>query len=569
MNLGRQSLQIVKLGPLLGVAAVFALLAGTASATHERPSPAQLVRVAVPTLAGFERLEGTGLDLSEHAGRGFVDAVLHSSADAEKLRAEGFEWRVTIPDLELRERRNSELNAAYAAATTLSPLPSGRDTYRTLADYETDLRQLAARSPRLARLLTLSRRSVEGRQILGVEISDNVLSRTDGKPVFLMIGVHHAREWPSGELAIEFAVDLVESFGVSPRLTQLLRQVRVIIVPVLNVDGFEQSRTWGDLVPIVDDDGGKERGAPDNLGNLNKRKNCRVVDGRATPQGGCDVHSPDGYGVGVDLNRNYGWLWGGRGASGVPTSTTYRGPSAFSEPETQAIRELVSSRHVTTLITTHTFSNLVLRPPGLRSEGATVDEAAMRALGARMVAQNGYRNLLGWQLYDTTGSTESWSYNATGGFGYTFEIGTREFRPPFSQVVDEYFGAGAHAGKGNREAFLIALENAADSRRHSVITGTAPAGATLRLSKTFDTATSIGTIRDRLVSTLVVPSGGRFTWHVNPSTRPSVKALGKIERYRLTCERPAGTVRESVRVAVDRGKTKRLRLEACMRRLKG
>ena len=50
-----------------------------------------------------------------------------------------------------------------------------------------------------------------------------------------------------------------------------------------------------------------------------------------------------------------------------------------------------------------------------------------------MVAQNGYRNRLGWQLYDTTGSTESWSYNATGGFGYTFEIGPREFRPPFAR----------------------------------------------------------------------------------------------------------------------------------------
>ena len=135
--------------------------------------------------------------------------------------------------------------------------------------------------------------------------------------------------------------------------------------------------------------------------------------------------------------------------------------------------------------------------------------------------------------------------------------------------MDEYFGAGAYAGKGNREAFLIALENAADPRRHSVITGTAPAGATLRLSKTFDTPTSIGTIRDRLVSTLVVPSGGKFTWHVNPSTRPSVKALGKVERYRLTCERPAGTVRETVQVAVERGNTKRLRLEACVRRLKG
>ena len=433
----------------LAVAAIFGLLAGTAGAGHERRSPAQLVRVVVPTLAGFERLENTGLDLSEHAGHGFVDVVLHSPADGERLRSAGFEWRVTIPDLELRERRNSELNAAYAAATTLSPLPSGRDTYRTLADYETDLRQLAAQNPTLVRLLTLSRRSVEGREILAVEISDNVRSRTDGKPVFVMIGLHHAREWPSGELSIEFAFDLVESFGVGSRVTELLRKVRVIVVPVLNVDGFEQSRTWGDLVTVIDDDGG-EPGAPDSLGNLNKRKNCRAVDGQAAQLGGCDVPSPDGYGIGVDLNRNYGWLWGGRGASAVRTETTYRGPSPFSEPETQAVRQLVSSRHVTTLVTNHSFSNLLLRPPGLRAEGTTVDESAMRALGARMVAQNGYRNLLGWQLYDTTGTTENWSYNATGGFAFTFEIGPREFRPPFSLVVDEYVGAGAYAGKGNR-----------------------------------------------------------------------------------------------------------------------
>jgi hypothetical protein len=97
---------------------------------------------------------------------------------------------------------------------------------------------------------------------------------------------------------------------LSQRVTELLRKVRVIVVPVLNVDGFDQSRKWGELVPMVDDDGGEEPGAPDGLGNLNKRKNCRVVDGRATLPGGCDGASPDGFGVGVDLNRNYGWLWG-------------------------------------------------------------------------------------------------------------------------------------------------------------------------------------------------------------------------------------------------------------------
>ena len=184
---------------------------------------------------------------------------------------------------------------------------------------------------------------------------------------------------------------------------------------------------------------------------------------------------------------------------------------------------------MTTLITNHTFSNLVLRPPGIRAAGETVDEGAMKDLGARMAAQNGYRNLHGWQLYDTTGTTEDWSYSATGGYGYTFEIGPNEFHPPFPEVVDQYLGAGIYTGKGNREAYLLALENTANPRHHSIISGKAPTGAVLRLIKQFPTATSqtdefgnAETIGDRLESTLIVPAGNQFTWHVNPSTRPEV-----------------------------------------------
>ena len=100
----------------------------------------------------------------------------------------------------------------------------------------------------------------------------------------------------------------------------------------------------------------------------------------------------------------------------------------------------------------------------------------MKAIGARMTAQNGYANIHGWELYDTTGTTEDWSYNATGGYGYTFEIGPDEFHPPFPQVVDEYLGAGDYAGKGNREAYLIALESALDPATHSIVAGDAEAG---------------------------------------------------------------------------------------------
>jgi hypothetical protein len=154
--------------------------------------------------------------------------------------------------------------------------------------------------------------------------------------------------------------------------------------------------------------------------------------------------------------------------------------------------------------------------------GDPFDEAALRALGDAMAEQNGYTSQHAWQLYDTTGSTEDWSYNATGGFGYTFEIGPDEFHPPFPDVVDQYLGAGEYAGKGNREAYLLALENAVDPQMHSVLTGRAPAGATLRLAKSFATPTWEGVIEDTLDTTMTVGPDGRFTWHVNPSTRPVV-----------------------------------------------
>ena len=89
-------------------------------------------------------------------------------------------------------------------------------------------------------------------------------------------------------------------------------------------------------------------------------------------------------------------------------------------------------------------------------------------LGARMAANNGYTNQHSYQLYDTTGTTEDWSYYATGGLGYTFEIGD-EFHPPFPDVVDQYLGAGEYTGKGNREAYLTALASTADPAMHSVV----------------------------------------------------------------------------------------------------
>ena len=188
------------------------------------------------------------------------------------------------------------------------------------------------------------------------------------------------------------------------------------------------------------------------------------------------------------------------------------------------------------MITNHTYSNLVLRPPAIAATGLSPDEPRLRALGDEMTEANGYANWASYQLYDTSGSVEDWSYWNTGGFGYTFEIGPDEFHPPFETgVVAEYLGLPPAAGAGfggNREAYYAMAESAANPDDHATIVGSTSKNRVLTISKRFISATSPvqgpgGTVgppryyEDVLTSTLD-PEGGTFRWSVNPSTRPLV-----------------------------------------------
>jgi hypothetical protein len=515
----------------------------------------QLVRVVTRSAEDKRRLQALGLDLTEHAGPGFVEVVLHGTRDANLLRSRGFTFTVEIADLVARRIDNARKDASYVRATTRSALPSGRTTYRRLADYEADLKRLAVENPGLVKLFTLPNASLEGRAVMGVEITRNV-NVEDGKPVFLNMGVHHAREWPSGEHAMEWAFEIVTGFRAGDeRVTRLLDRARTIVVPVVNVDGFNLSRealvdtrALGDLHPL-----GYTATllADQQVSFAYKRRNCRVEDGRAPEEGECAEQGNRM--LGVDPNRNYGALWGGPGADSAADSDIYRGASPFSEPETRNVQQLVSSKQVTVLITNHTFSNLVLRPPGVRAQGPPPDEAVFKALGARMTRHNGYTNQKGYELYDTTGTTEDWSYAATGGLGYTFEIGPEEFHPPFAEAVAEY--EGKDGLKGNREAYFEAFESTADEALHSVIEGRAPAGSTIRLRKEFLTSTSpvivdtaaeepetgpAITFPDRLDTTMTVPASGAFRFHANPSTRPVVAS----NRYFEIAEQPSKVIAE-------------------------
>ena len=489
--------------------------------------PIKLVRVSTPNRASKRKLQSLDLDLTEHGRETFLEVVTHGAADERKLRDAGFQYKVQVPDMAARGKQVERLDRVYAAGADTSGFPSGRTGYRNLADYEAELKALAEKNPRIVKLIELPNKTAEGRTVKGIEITEDVNVR-DGKPVFLQMGAHHAREWPSAEHAMEWAYEMINGYnGGNARAKRIVQNGRTIIVPVVNVDGFNFSRGTG-AAP------GPETGGPrPDLSDPTpayKRKNCN-----STGQGNAPSCAPRQ--SGVDPNRNYGGFWGGPGAGTNPSDETYRGTGPFSEPETKNIKDLVGSRQVTTLITNHTFSNLLLRPPGIAAQGPPPDEPIYKALGDRMAQENKYASKPSYGLYDTTGGTEDWTYYATGGLGFTFEIGKVEFHPPYEQVVNEWNGTNARSEAGasgqeggNKEAYYIAAEHTLDDTKHGELTGDAPGGAILRLKKTFRTPTSQQlpnnggaiTFEDGIESSYRVPDSGKVGWHVNPSTRPLV-----------------------------------------------
>jgi hypothetical protein len=497
---------------------------GTPTTTPTPAQRAEIVRVETPERKDKNHLLGLGLDVTEEGDATGVEVVLADDADRKTLRDSGLRFNTVNPDLSKSSREDAAKDREYAAKIQASTLPSGRTSYRHLYEYEYELKELARRNPKLVKAFTLSNPTIEGRDVLGVEIATDVDNAADGKAVNFVMGVHHAREWPAGEHAIEWAHELVNGYQKDPAIKSLVGRTRNIVVPIVNPDGFSISRE------------AEPKGDFSRFDYEMKRKTCRADDSPPQLRTGVCKANPGGRDRGTDPNRNYAGFWGGNGAGLTWGSETFRGSAPFSEPETRNIREIVSKRQVTNLLTLHTSGNLLLRPPGVADVRAPLEEPVVKALSDKMASRNGYDSIPSWGLYDTTGTTEDWSYWATGGFGFTFEIGTLGFHPPYElAVVNEYTGTAPSAGAGkggNRAAFLDMLGNAADPAAHSTLIGTAPKGYQLKLHKTFQTPTSPvlqpdGTTKPPIYVTDKLDSaysstGGRFAWSINPSTRPYV-----------------------------------------------
>jgi chitodextrinase len=269
----------------------------------------KLIKVQFASTDQVAQLGSMGLDIWEVN----ADHVI-AAADAElvaRIQQQGFSLEVISDDAWNYLKTQSARAARAAAATTA--------TYHSYAEVITMLTDMEASG--VAQTYNIGT-SVEGRDIWAVRISDNPALDED-EPSVLFVGCHHAREWISVEVPLYLGKYLTDHYATDPEITSLVDNQQIWIVPVLNPDGYEYSRST----------------------NRSWRKNRRYNGGGK---------------YGVDLNRNYGYMWGDdAGSSGDRGSGTYRGPEAFSEPETRALRDLCLAHDFRSMITYHSYGSEV------------------------------------------------------------------------------------------------------------------------------------------------------------------------------------------------------------------
>lgn len=280
--------------------------------------------------------------------------------------------------------------------------------YRTYEKMVQDMKALAAKYPQLCKLVDLGdswekSKGKADRDIWGLRIGTGDLA---SKPGVAFLGEHHARELVTSEISYMLAEHLLANYGKDAEATFAVDNREIWVVPMVNPDGHvlaEQGKDW--------------------------RKNTDTSYG-LTSFG----YGPEG--PGVDLNRNYGYSWdkAPAGSSKNPSHATFRGSAPFSEPETQAVRSLLSSRKFTYALSYHSFSNVILWPWGYTHEAPP--DKRLPAIGKKLADSAGYEAKQSAGLYVHGGTTNDWAFGELGILCYTSEIGTYEdgFDPPYSKL---------------------------------------------------------------------------------------------------------------------------------------
>src|SRR5688572_29535038 len=158
-----------------------------------------MVKVAVSSGRQIDRLEQLGFDVTHDITAAGANVVLYGAEDVARLRKVGIPFTTVIDDMIAHRRAQQSEQRAWAQSVGgRSALPSGRTDYRVLADYQRELKELAEKNPSIVRPFNLGK-TLQGRDIQAIEISEDVQNGDDGRPILFLNGIHHAREWPAAE----------------------------------------------------------------------------------------------------------------------------------------------------------------------------------------------------------------------------------------------------------------------------------------------------------------------------------------------------------------------------------
>ncbi|MCP2257008.1 Murein tripeptide amidase MpaA [Streptoalloteichus tenebrarius] len=300
--------------------------------------------------------------------------------------------------------------------TTLD-FPPNDSNYHNYTELTAELRNTASSHSSIAALSSVGK-SHQGRDLWLLKISDNVAVDED-EPEVLFTCNQHAREHLTVEMCLRIVQRFTTQYATDPAIKKFVDTREIYVISSVNPDGAEYD----------------------------------VASGRY--QGWRKNRQPAGGSVGTDPNRNWGYKWGCcGGSSGSASSETYRGPSAFSAPETARVRDFVNSRvvggkqQITAHIDFHTYSELILWPYGYTYDdtapGLSADDArTFSALGRQMAQTNGYTPQQSSDLYVTDGSVNDWMWGQHKIWSYTFEMyprsssGLSGFYPPDEVIPRE------------------------------------------------------------------------------------------------------------------------------------
>ncbi len=334
------------------------------------------------------------------------------------------------------------------------------DHYYVYDELTEVLHQLQEDYPHLIKVSSICT-TEENRQVWACEITNSATGDVLSKPAYYVDGNHHAGEVTGSMAALHLVVTLVQGYGKDEKITKLLDEKAVYVIPRISPDGAEIYLTSSEKLRSVNRPYPFDKPAPglhpkdmdgDGVIRLMRiespngvwkesPRDKRIMTKRAPSDFGGTYYNvyPEGYivdfdGVNIqpaegkwnlDFNRNYplGWFPEVRqpGAGKYP----------LSNPENKAVADFVLSHpNICCGVTYHTSGGCYIYPPGTKHEkdADARDMRMFREIGAMATEETGYGcfNIFDAFLTDTvnysSGAFDDWMYQAQGIPTYTAEL---------------------------------------------------------------------------------------------------------------------------------------------------